>query len=103
MSVIGNPIDTSLLQAAQQQQQSSKSKDRERATIHDRARRYQDMVELRVAGVEAAEAVRKLPSTESEQGEQEQRRRALPILNQANASHNDDDAAAERPHIDVTA
>ena len=100
MSVIGNPIDTSLLQATQQQREASKSKDRQRAAAHDRARRYQDMVDLRVSGVEAADAVRRLPSTESEQGEQEQRRRALPVIQ---PNRRDGDDAEDRPRIDVTA
>lgn len=66
MSVIGSPVDTSLLQAAQAQQTASKARDRERAAT-DSAQRYADMVELRVAGVEAAEALRRLPQNDSQQ------------------------------------
>ncbi len=66
MSMIGSPIETSILQAAQAQQTASKARDRERAAT-ERARRFQDLVELRVAGMEMAEAVRKLPQNDSEQ------------------------------------
>jgi len=73
MSVAGgSPIDTSLLQAAQAQQQASKAKDRERA-VSDTARRFRDRVELRVAGVEAPDAVRDVPENDSEQADSEQR------------------------------
>lgn len=67
MSVIGSPIETSLLQAAQAQQVASRSRDKEKAAQDTAARRYQDMIELRVAGLEAAEALRKLPSNDSEE------------------------------------
>jgi len=74
MSTIGGtPIDTSLLQAAQAQQTASKTRDKERA-VNDQARRYQDLVELRVAGVESDDAVRSLPQNESEQAEDEHHR-----------------------------
>ncbi|MDY7107691.1 MAG: hypothetical protein SYC29_03550 [Planctomycetota bacterium] len=71
MSSIGSPIDTSLLQAAQAQQQAAKGRDREKAATES-ARRFQDLVDLRVAGMETAEAVRRLPQNESEQAETEQ-------------------------------
>jgi hypothetical protein len=74
MSTIGSPIETSLLQAAQAQQTASKARDREKAAT-ERARRFADMVELRVAGVEDTEAIRKLPSNESEQAEAEHQSR----------------------------
>jgi hypothetical protein len=70
MSSIGSPIDTSLLQAAQAQQVASKTRDRERAAT-ERGRRSQDLLELRVAGLEAAEAVRRLPHSDSEEAEAE--------------------------------
>jgi hypothetical protein len=88
MGIIGSPIDTSLLQAAQAQQVASKAKDSERAARDASARRFKDMVELRVAGVEAIEAIRKLPANESEQAEEEHR------------AH-DDDAGGQR--VDVQA
>jgi hypothetical protein len=71
MSVIGSPIETSVLQAAQAQQVASKARDREKALQDTRARRFQDMVELRVAGMESAEAIRRLPSNDSEEAETE--------------------------------
>jgi hypothetical protein len=70
MSSIGSPLDTSLLQAAQAQQSASKSRDKEKAQS-DTGRRFQDVVELRVAGVESSDAIRKLPSNDSEQAEEE--------------------------------
>jgi hypothetical protein len=77
MSSIGSPIDTSLLQTAQAQQSASKARDREKATS-DGARRFQDMVELRVAGLETAEAVRRLPPNDSEQAESEHQAQGSP-------------------------
>lgn len=76
MSSIGSPIQTSLVQAAQAQQTASKAKDRERA-VTEQIRREQDRVELRVAGLESADAVRKLPSNDSEQAEDEHHRQAI--------------------------
>lgn len=70
MSVIGSPIETSLVQAAQAQQTASKSRDKEKAQTES-GRRFQDVVELRVAGMESADAIRKLPSNDSEQAESE--------------------------------
>jgi len=70
MSSIGSPIDTSLLQAAQAQQSASKSRDKEKAQTES-GRRFKDVVELRVAGVESSDAIRKLPSNDSEQAESE--------------------------------
>lgn len=88
MSVAGgSPIDTSLLQTAQAQQTASKARDKERAES-DRARRFADQVELRVAGVESAEAVRRLPKNDSEQAEAEHQSR-------------DQRPDAEHGHIDV--
>jgi hypothetical protein len=74
MSTIGSPIETSLLQAAQAQQSASKAKDKQRAASES-ARRYQDIVDLRVAGLETADAVRRLPRNDSEQAEDEHQRR----------------------------
>ena len=98
MSTIGSPLETSLLQAAQAQQSASKGRDKEKAAASDSARRFADMVELRVAGVESTEAVRKLPGNDSEQAETEHDSRDLvppPIP--------DPDDAEERPRIDVKA
>lgn len=81
MSVVGSPIETSLLQAAQAQQAASKARDREKAAQDSAARRFQDLVELRVAGVESAEALRKLPSNDSEQAGEEHRAHQQPKQN----------------------
>ena len=93
MSVIGTPIETSLLQAAQAQEVASKARDREKAA-RDRSARYQDLLELRIAGVESAEAVRRLPQNDSEQAESERDAKARP----------DSTIAGEgRPRIDLQA
>ena len=92
MSVAGGtPIDTSLLQTAQAQQSASKARDKERS-VSERDRRFADEVELRVAGVESAEAIRQLPQNDSEQADAEQR---------ARDKRRPDDSADGR--IDVTA
>jgi len=95
MSSIGSPIDTSLLQAAQAQQQAAKARDREKAATES-GRRFQDLVELRVAGMETAEAVRRLPQNDSEQAETEQESKSRP---QGYERSEEED----RPHIDVQA
>ncbi len=96
MSTIGSPIDTSLLQTAQAQQAASRSRDREKAAATDSARRMRDQVELRVAGVEHDDAVRRLPSNDSEQAEAERRSRPR--------SQPPPPPAGEGPeHVDLTA
>ncbi len=70
MSTIGSPILTSLLQVAQAQQVVSKARDRERRAS-DQTRRFQDLVDLRVAGLETAEAVRDLSSNDPDKAEPE--------------------------------
>ena len=70
MSLIGSPLLTSLLQVAQAQQVVSKARDRERATT-DQTRRFQDMLDLKAAGVEAVEAIHDLPADDSEHSEPE--------------------------------
>ena len=95
MSSIGSPLNTSLLQTAQAQQTASKARDKEKATTSS-ARRFQDLVDLRVAGLETAEAVRKLPMNDSEQAESEhQARNPLPPL--------PPDEEEERPRVDIQA
>ena len=96
MSAAGSPIDMSLVQAAQAQQTASKARDRERAA-EDRTQRYSDLLELRVAGVELAEALRQLPQNDSEQAGAEHEAKGH---RQSGQPKRDDD---ERPHIDVTA
>lgn len=94
MSVIGSPIETSALQAAQAQQTAAKARDKERAAS-ERARRWQDQVDLRVAGVESAEAVRPLPQNDSEQAEEEHHAEVR--------RQRQDDETDGTPHIDVRA
>jgi hypothetical protein len=75
VSVIGSPIETSLLQAAQAQQVASKARDSEKASRDSAARRFQDMVDLRVAGVESADAPRRVPPNDSQQAHDERKHR----------------------------
>ena len=96
MSVIGTPIETSLLQAAQAQQVAGKARDREKAAS-DRSARYQDLLDLRIAAVESTEAVRQLPQNDSEQAESEHDAKARPDSTDAT------DAGEERPRIDLQA
>ncbi|MCP3905761.1 MAG: hypothetical protein GY715_19210 [Planctomycetes bacterium] len=96
MSSIGpSPLDSSLVQAAQAQQTASKSRDRERA-VTDRRRRFQDLVDLRVAAMEGAEAVRQLPSNDSEQAEVEHESHDTP----SDHAPDGDDGPA---HLDIQA
>ena len=92
MSTIGSPLNTSLIQTAQAQQTVSKARDRERAAT-ERTKRYQDMLQLRVAGVESAEAARQLPQSDSEQAGHESEARKEPVKR---PGKNDE-------HIDLTA
>lgn len=85
MSVIGSPIETSALQAIQAQQVASKARDRDKVES-TKGRKFNDLVELRVAGVETTEAVRGLPQNDSEQTHTERQ------------PHQ-----GEQPHIDVRA
>jgi hypothetical protein len=98
MSVIGSPIETSLLQAAQAQQAASKARDKEKAARDSAARRFQDIIELRVAGIESADALRKLPSNDSQQAESEHQSHDLPHRRDA-----EDDSAEPGAHIDLKA
>lgn len=70
MSVIGSPLETSALQALQAQHVASKARDKEKAQSAS-GRRFEDLVEWRVAGTETAEAVRPLPHNDSEQAQTE--------------------------------
>lgn len=63
-------MGTSVLQTVVAQQTANKARERERAAS-DAARRFQDIVELRVSGVESADAVRPLPQNDSEQARDE--------------------------------
>jgi hypothetical protein len=92
MSVIGSPIETSALQAIQAQQVTSKARDREK-TQSASGRRFSDLVDLRVAGVETTDAVRGLPGNDSEQSHTE--REAHKGL--------ESELPEERPRIDLKA
>ncbi len=70
MSSIGSPSAASMLQAAQAQQVASKARDRKRAE-ETKTQRDDDLVDLRVEGLESAEAIRDLPANDSEQGKAE--------------------------------
>jgi len=70
MSVVGSPLETAALQAIQAQHVASKARDREKAQSAS-GRKFNDLVELRVAGLETPEAVRALPQNNSEQAESE--------------------------------
>ena len=97
MSSIGSPIDTSLLQTAQAQQVASKARDREKAASES-ARRFQDLVDLRVAGVESADAVRRLPQNESEQAEREHQ-----AQDHSKSKSEEDEDDASHVRVDVQA
>lgn len=92
MSSIGSPSAASLLQAAQAQQVASKARDRKRAE-ETKTQRDDDLVELRVEGLESAEAIRDLPANDSEQGKAEHESRDnLP----------NDENSNQKPQIDIT-
>ncbi len=93
MSTIGSPILTSLLQAAQAQQVVSKARDRERRAS-DQTRRFQDLVDLHVAGLETAQAVRDLSSNDPDKSEQDHQ------APQNSAQHETEE---DQPQLDVTA
>jgi hypothetical protein len=93
MSVIGSPLETSALQAIQAQHVASKARDKEKAQSAS-GRRFQDLVELRVAGLETADAVRPIPHNDSEQADTERDGQDQPT-----AKAKEDD----RPRIDVKA
>lgn len=91
MSVVGSPLETSALQAIQAQHVASKARDKEKAQSAS-GRRFNDLVELRVSGVETAEAVRQIPSNDSEQAQTEHE-----------AGHPLSDSEDAGGHIDLTA
>ncbi len=93
MSTIGSPILTSLLQVAQAQQVVSKARDRERRAS-DQTRRFQDLVDLRVAGLETAEAVRDLSSNDPDKAEPD---------HQAPENSGQHETEEDQSQLDVTA
>lgn len=94
MSVVGSPLETAVLQAIQAQHVASKARDREKAQSAS-GRRFNDLVELRVAGLETAEAVRQIPHNESEQAQTEH-----DSHRPATEQQSDEE---QRPRIDVKA
>jgi hypothetical protein len=99
MSVVGSSLETSALQAVQAQQVASKARDREKSESAT-GRRFQDLVELRVAGVETGDALRGLPSNDSEQGDQEREGRKQQQGAYGKVVEQGDDG---RPHVDLKA
>lgn len=99
MSVVGPSPEISALQAVAAQQVASKARDREKSESAT-GRRFQDLVELRVAGVETGDAVRGLPSNDSEQGDQERESRKQSQAGYGKVVEEGDDG---RPHVDVKA
>ena len=100
MSSIGSPILTSLLQTAQAQQVLSKARDRERAAT-DQTRRFQDILDLKAAGVEEIEAIRDLPADDSEHAEPE--RQAAEESDKDNDQKEQTDDDPDRTSLDITA
>ena len=98
MSVVGSSLETSALLAIQAQHVASKARDREKSESAS-GRRFADLVELRVAGVESVEAARALPSNDSEQGDQERDRKRQQQAGYAQVVEDDQ----QKPHIDFTA
>ncbi len=90
---------TSLLQTAQAQEVLSKARDRERAST-DQARRFQDILDLKTAGVEEIEEIRDLSADDSEHAEPE--RQATDEADKAAENEQTEDDA-DRPSLDITA
>ena len=91
MSTFGASIATSALQAVQAQQSAGKARDKERADT-DSGQRLADILDLKLAGVAAAEAARRLPQNDSEETAEEQR-----------SKQHHPPADGEQPRIDITA
>ncbi|MEM7228370.1 MAG: hypothetical protein AAF432_06080 [Planctomycetota bacterium] len=92
MSTIGSPIETSLLQTAQAQRTAATKRNRERAQS-EKGQRRADHADLKVAGTEAADAVRALPQNDSEEAHSEHQ--GQPDLH--------DRPDEDKPRIDVVA
>ncbi len=98
MSAVNPPSShASLVQTAQAQQVASKTRDRQRAA-GERSRRLEDTIDLKVAGVEETEAVRKLPDNDSAEGDDDRHRHHAEEQPYAG-----DEPDEERPSIDFTA
>lgn len=92
MSSIPSASAASVIQAAQAQQVASKARDRKRAE-EIKTQRYDDLVELRVEGLESAEALHDLPSNDSEQGKAE---------HESKDNLPKSDSSDQKPQIDIT-
>jgi hypothetical protein len=92
MSVVGSSLETAALQAIHASHVASKARDKEKAESAS-GRRFNDLVELRVSGVETADAVKPLPRNDSEQAECEHQEQ----------DHSTGEPPDERPHIDLKA
>ena len=90
---------TSLLQAAQAQQVVSKARDRERAAT-DQTRRFQDMLDLKAAGVEEIEAIHDLPADDSEHPDPERDASDESKQHEPKPDETEDD---DGPSLDITA
>jgi hypothetical protein len=99
MSVVGSSLEASALQAVQAQHVASKARDREKSESAS-GRRFADLVDLRVAGVESGDALRGLPSNDSEQGDQEREGRKQQQSGYAKVVDEGEDG---QPHVDVKA
>ena len=96
MSVVGSSLETAALQAIHAQHVASKARDKEKAESAS-GRRFNDLVELRVSGVETADAVKPLPQNDSEQAEREHQEE------DHSKPDSPDQPPGERPHIDLKA
>jgi len=92
MSSIPSASAASMLQAAQAQQVASKARDRKRAE-ETKTQRHDDLVELRVEGIESTEAIRDLPANDSEQGKAE---------HESKDNLPKDESRDQKPQIDIT-
>ncbi len=92
MSSIPSSSAASVIQAAQAQQVASKARDRKRAE-ETKTQRDDDLVELRVKGLETSEAVHNLPTNDSEQGKAE---------HESKDSLPNDESSGQKPQIDIT-
>ncbi len=92
MSSIPSASAASVIQAAQAQQVASKARDRKRAE-ETKTQRDDDLVDLKVKGLESAAAVHDLPSNDSEQGKAE---------HESKDNLPKDENSNQKPQIDIT-
>lgn len=94
MSTIGSKLEASLAQAVAASQQAARARERETARTES-ARKMQDQVDLRTAGVESDQALRKVPQGSGEHAERRQQQ-APPAFRKSGNPH-------DKPRIDLTA